>query len=739
MDNKQNNSIEIEKEETETITVVAVEGEEKASELPESAESADAPEESAESADSTETTDKPDESAADEPPKKSKKRIVIPTVCTAVFLISLCVLCGLFVSATTETITVEVGETPRPEAVHDSEFLSSLYAVEPYQIDVSRPGEHEVGLRFFGFLPGELTVAVQDTTPPVLEVTDIHTVAGTVVATEDFILSCTDATEVTVKSDIIPYDTAGEHEILLTAADTSGNKTEITAHLTVWDESHVLAAELNAADLAKTMLEKHPEVTEMDLDDISTGVIGEYIMHAASEDAVYIWPVKVSDTTPPAMEVRRLAIRTGDTVTAEDFVVSVEDVSPCSITFAAEPDYSVQGQQSIRVAAEDIHGSRTEQVTRLFIADIPAEMSMEYGVTAEDVIRELFSKAPYEKRFTLPEIPTEIGTHEFTASSAYGDYTVKLTVADTTPPELVLTDVTVYRGDPVTLENFLVSVSDLSDTACRFADADPSTAEAGDFTVSVEAEDTHGNKTAVDTILHVITDTTPPVIYGTSAKTIMEGESVSFKKGVYAVDDRDGDVTFKVDSSAVNTAKAGTYPVTYTSTDSAGNQASVTVYLTVLDITMDTVNYYADNILWQIVNGTMTQREKAWAIYRWCTGNLTYSTRTSYLMGNYVDGAYSGFTIRSGNCYIYYAVSSVLLTRAGLENIMVQRNDPANPHYWSLVNIGGEWYHFDTCPHYAGHDLQCFLLTDGEVKAYSDNEVKNYYSFDASLYPATPR
>ena len=30
------------------------------------------------------------------------------------------------------------------------------------------------------------------------------------------------------------------------------------------------------------------------------------------------------------------------------------------------------------------------------------------------------------------------------------------------------------------------------------------------------------------------------------------------------------------------------------------------------------------------------------------------------------------------------------------------------------------------------------MLTDAEVKAYSENCVKDYYSFDASLYPATP-
>ena len=252
MDINQNKSIEIEKKETDTITMVAVEetDTEKPDAVSDTAEKspeAETAEETAESAEDTseESADTENENtgnsddpsdAADEKPKK-RRRILIPTVCAAVFLLSLGVLCSLFVSATTEPITVEVGTAPRLDASHENEFLASLYSVEPYQIDVSRPGEHEGGLRFFGFLPGDVTVQVQDTTPPELAVTDIRTVEGTAVVCEDFVLSCTDATDVTVTAGEIPFGTVGEHTVTLTASDTSGNKTEQTAVLTVWDQT----------------------------------------------------------------------------------------------------------------------------------------------------------------------------------------------------------------------------------------------------------------------------------------------------------------------------------------------------------------------------------------------------------------------------------------------------------------------------------------------------------------------
>ena len=228
------------------------------------------------------------------------------------------------------------------------------------------------------------------------------------------------------------------------------------------------------------------------------------------------------------------------------------------------------------------------------------------------------------------------------------------------------------------------------------------------------------------------------MIYGTADQKVLLGTAASFRKNVWAEDARDGAVDVYVDSSAVNLNALGTYPLVYSAVDASGNAASVTVYVTVADYDEDTVRAYADAVLAQILPWGGTEREKAKAIYDYVSQSVRYSTSTSYLMGQYWRAAYSAFTTYAGNCYIYYAMSSVLLTRAGIENIMISRNDPNHPHYWNLVKVGGNWYHFDTCPHYAGFDLYSFLLTDAEVIDYSTYQVAGYYNFDASLYPATP-
>lgn len=685
----------------------------------------------------------PQEKAAEPDKRRRKRRLLLISLLSVILLlmISVSIFAVLYIADTTESITVGVGEVPEPEKIHDNPILASLYTVEPYTVDTAVPGEYPIPLRFFGFLRRELTVRVCDTTPPYLSLTDIHTIEGTALTCEDFIASCEDDTGAVCEfSGTAPItDEPGAYTVKITASDAYGNRTEQTAMLTVWDSSHILSSELNTSEIESIMKEKHPDITGMDLADIKTGIIGDYTLRAFSDTARYIWKVHVADTTPPEAAASDRCIRLGETLKPEDFITEINDYSVCTAAYAAEPDFSRLGLQGVMLTVADTFGNSTNVTARLFICDIPAELHLEYGATAEEMKNILFSSTEnFARRYKPAEEPVmEIGTQDVQYNSIYGSYHVQVTVADTTPPTLHLQDVSVFMGDAVSIDNFVLSCEDISGAAYTY-ESEPSTENAGVYPVTVTAEDAHGNKTTVTAELSVLADTTPPVIYGVLDQTITIGDSVSFRKGVYAEDNRDGALDVTVDSSAANTGAAGTYPIYYSCTDSSGNTASLTAYLTVNALSIDTVNAMADQILAQITASYMTQREKAWAIYEWCTANLRYSTRTSYLMGQYVNGAYSGFTIRSGNCYIYYAVAAVMLTRAGIENIEIRRDDPSNPHYWNLVKIGDSWYHFDTCPHYAGHEMQCFLLTDAEVQAYSENEVADYYSFDSSLYPATP-
>ena len=308
---------------------------------------------------------------------------------------------------------------------------------------------------------------------------------------------------------------------------------------------------------------------------------------------------------------------------------------------------------------------------------------------------------------------------------------------DTVPPVLEVKDTELTKGVAADPSAFVVSCTDATDVTFSF-ETMPDTSVIGESAVTIIATDGGGNRTSATAKLTVIYDTIPPVISGVKDLYSYEGDTIAYRTGVSAVDETDGKVSFYVDTSAVKPYTAGKYRITYTAVDSHGNRAVETATVTVRKVTKEVLNAKADEILKDILTAGMTDREKAKAIYDWCRENLKYSTVTSYLMGNYVKAAYSGYRLHYGNCYTYYAVARSLLSRAGITNMMVQRNDPNKPHYWNLVKIGGSWYHFDTCPQPAPDNDGCFLLTDAEVAAYSKNKQKGYYSFNRAYYPATP-
>lgn len=108
----------------------------------------------------------------------------------------------------------------------------------------------------------------------------------------------------------------------------------------------------------------------------------------------------------------------------------------------------------------------------------------------------------------------------------------------------------------------------------------PST--TGNLFVRVTATDSVGNESSVTS--HLLIDTVPPVltVTGANPQTIEVGSAYA-ELGAEASDDTDTAVEITIDSSAVNTAVVGSYSVTYTAVDDAGNSATETRTVNVVD------------------------------------------------------------------------------------------------------------------------------------------------------------
>lgn len=198
----------------------------------------------------------------------------------------------------------------------------------------------------------------------------------------------------------------------------------------------------------------------------------------------------------------------------------------------------------------------------------------------------------------------------------------------------------------------------------------------------------------------------------------------------------DQNPTLDIDNSKVNLNKAGTYEVVYTATDSAGNTLSASSKITIKEkpkgyVDKEDVYALAKKVVDQIINDSMTDMEKAFAIYRWTKTNIGYTGTSN--KDSWTIGAYQAFTKKSGDCFNYYAAAKAMLDVCGIQNVDIVKSDTSHSaHYWSLINLGDGWYHFDATPRKGGGNF--FMLTDAELAAYSTKH-KNSHIFDSSLYP----
>jgi hypothetical protein len=205
-------------------------------------------------------------------------------------------------------------------------------------------------------------------------------------------------------------------------------------------------------------------------------------------------------------------------------------------------------------------------------------------------------------------------------------------------------------------------------------------------------------------------------------------KTYDFKDHIKVVDDRDKTVTIKVDTSAINWKKEGVYKVKYTATDKAGNVAKTWAKVQVYK--KGEAEELADDVLASITKSSWSDEKKLRAIYSYTKSHCSYVHTGAHTDWRKV--AVNGITRYSGDCFTFYSISRLLITRAGIPNIMIRRYPAVEGrnHWWNLVYVDGGWYHFDSCPR--SRDGYFCLQTDAQLRLYSTDYT---FKFDESLYP----
>ena len=467
---------------------------------------------------------------------------------------------------------------------------------------------------------------------------------------------------------------------------------------------------------------------------IDTKVPGEYPVEIKTGMFTVSSKLIVQDTVAPVLEVCNVAMAYGETCGIEAFVTRMEDITATSIAYVHEPDFTKSGKQMVNITATDLGGNVTTKKAQLWLTPVIPTVHVELG-----------SKMPEASELVVDGVVAEyvkaeadcntIGKYPVVVRADEEEYEVILIVEDTIGPTLTVQDMMDYAVLTKKVEDFVVSSEDISGVASIVFQEEPDFNYIGEQIVTIVATDHCGNQTKQQAKLVQVADEDAPVFTAGEDFQIWLGDTVAYKSKVSVTDNCESGLNLSVDASAVDLKAEGVYPVVYTATDAEGNTATKTLMLTVKEDRADEQELYKiiDGVFKSIFKDGMTNRERCQAIYDYIRRTVSYVSHSD--KGDEVKAALEGLNTGRGDCYVYFSLSKIMLTRAGFPNMDIERIRVGDSmHFWNLVDIGDGhgWYHFDATPRVGRPYI--FLWDDATIWEYSDTH-NGSHNYDKSLYP----
>jgi len=448
-----------------------------------------------------------------------------------------------------------------------------------------------------------------------------------------------------------------------------------------------------------------------------------------------------------------IVILQGQNVEANDFMIRTEETENISASFRRSGFRPAAGQQQVPLTLT-LGWRSLEANAALFVLTPGEPITHEfkepgYDLKAIEFISNasLASDVPFDVRFIeepdlLENYP--VGEHILRLSMNNAPFEIILNVVDTTPPTAAAVNKSIIIGDSVTPNDFITDVYDASGVQSVSFVEEPDLSAHFDQIVQIKIEDIYGNYDIFNAALTIQLDNSPPLIEGTDTIVSQAGVPILYRQGVTAHDSFGRPLELEVNSTEVDQYTVGVYTAFYRATDMSGQVTEISVEVDIIDVDIDEINRRVDDVLFGrngIIRDNMTEKQMVLAIHRWVRWNVYYAAvrggpRTAY------EGAEIALRERRGNCYIFYSISEVLLTRAGIENMRIERIEGTpTRHRWNLVNPDGEgWYHYDSFPTRLGLGDELALFTSTQADDFSERisllgGLRQYFTYDPSKYP----
>lgn len=456
------------------------------------------------------------------------------------------------------------------------------------------------------------------------------------------------------------------------------------------------------------------------LDLTKTGQRNLTFRHGNKEETVTL---TIVDTTAPQAVLKEVNAGKDDVLNAWDFIEEIIDYSNVTVDFVRPPVAPENyGEDTVQLILTDDSGNSTVLETKVFYYWIRNSFTMELGhtLTKNDLLLDAEKDALLLDQEQIDAINASgAGTYAVTSTSGNMTRSCTVTVQDTVAPTLEVKDVTIYTDATTSAHSFVKAATDISgDVELKFV-TEPTFGTAGTQTVTIEATDKSGNVTRAEATLTIIADTSAPGIYGVTEITVDKNQTPNYLAGVYAYDEKDGFISFTHSANNVDITKAGTYYVTYSATDKAGNTTTFRRKLTVRHDASDTAE------LVRSIAATLPNDPKA--IRDYVRSSIVYS----YEWGG-DDPVWFGFTNKHGNCYVHALTLQAILTEKGYNTQLIWATDQS--HYWLIIETSDGWRHIDATPS-TTHGKYDELMTD-EMRYETLATSTRQRDWDRSQWPA---
>ena len=453
-----------------------------------------------------------------------------------------------------------------------------------------------------------------------------------------------------------------------------------------------LTVEVGAAfsDPGVTVYDQDGSSTYTTTGTVDTNVLGAYTLTYTAVDnsgnqATATRTVNVVDTTAPVITLvgdSQVNLEVGSTYTDAGATASDNydgDISS-QIVVVNNVDVNTLGSYTVTYSVSDSSSNAASIVTRTvnvvdqtaptitILGDNPA--TIEAGSTYTD------AGATATDNYNN-DVTSSITASSTVDSNTIGSYTVTYTVSDasgnqatavrtvivedSTSPTIALigsNPVTVEAGSTYTDAGATATDAydgDLTSSITTTSDVDVNT--VGTYTVTYAVSDSSANSATASRTVNVV-DTTAPVITIIGANPVDVDLGATYSDaGATATDVHDGDLTSTITvSSNVDTNTAGTYTVTYTVSDAAGNQATETRTVNVIDNSNNPTTHYIDIQGYAFSPSSITINVGdtiVWTNYDSASHTVTSNDGT-FDSGGISTGNTFSFTFTSAGTFNYY-------------------------------------------------------------------------------------